>query len=279
MFVTLQAPLFHLVTAFALFACPLVGARQAMLGRADRFSAARFCSTVEAERVSVTNVASAQVALVAASPAASARDLSSLRLVSCGGAPLDAAALRAVVSRCGCPFFHEYGCTEAGGKITVALPSPSLSAAVGCDEKSRAKVAPAELERRLAFAGSAGRPFAGVTVHLLKPGVGGGCGGDDAAAFVPVPAPGSVSAAGEVVVRGVSVIPRYFSRAGGGVTATDDGGAGCFVDGFFRTGDVGVWDATSCDASTLVLLDRVKDTSARASLSSRLALPPLISGF
>ena len=76
----------------------------------------------ERERVSVTNLASTMVTLLLSNPALRAADLSSLRLLSCGGSPLPPANVTAATAAFGCRFFVSYGMTETCGKIAVSLP-------------------------------------------------------------------------------------------------------------------------------------------------------------
>ena len=76
----------------------------------------------ERERVSVTNLASTMVTLLLSNPALGRADLSSLRLLSCGGSPLPPAAVAAALAAFGCRFFMSYGMTECCGKIAVSLP-------------------------------------------------------------------------------------------------------------------------------------------------------------
>ena len=78
------APMFHLVDAFAIFAITLVGGRHVILRQWDT---AKALAAIERERVSVTNVASTMLTLMASNPLITSTDLSSLRLLSAGGSP------------------------------------------------------------------------------------------------------------------------------------------------------------------------------------------------
>ena len=48
-------------------------------------------------------------------------DLSSLELLSCGGAPLNRATTEKALAVFGCEFFLSYGMTESCGKISMSL--------------------------------------------------------------------------------------------------------------------------------------------------------------
>ena len=126
------APLFHLVTAFAIYACPLVGCRHVVL--LPPFSAAGLVEAIARERVSVANLASTMVQLLVTAAAApgggtggdqapllATADVSSLRVLSCGGSPLPDAAVKAAVARLGCPFFVSYGSALASSNTQHML--------------------------------------------------------------------------------------------------------------------------------------------------------------
>ena len=75
----------------------------------------------ERERISVTNLASTMVTMLVSNPALPATDLSSLRLVSCGGSPLPPATVAAAIAAFRSQFFVSYGMTECCGKIAMSL--------------------------------------------------------------------------------------------------------------------------------------------------------------
>ncbi len=104
------APMFHLVDAFAIYAMTLVGGRHVIM---PSFSAAETLRVIERERVSVTNLASTMALLCVNNPAAAVCDMSSVRMLSCGGSPLPAAAVRRAVAVLGAEFFMSYGMTES----------------------------------------------------------------------------------------------------------------------------------------------------------------------
>lgn len=103
------APMFHLVDAFAVFAVTAVGGRHVLL---RQFEAAAVLRTIQQERVSATNLATTMVTLLVSHPAAAAADLSSLRIVTCGGSPLPAAVAHRAVAFFGCEFAQSYGACD-----------------------------------------------------------------------------------------------------------------------------------------------------------------------
>ena len=122
------APLFHLVDAYAVFAITWVGGRHVILPAFDGRSVA---AAVGERRVTVSNVASTMVTLLLADAAVRRADFSSLELLSCGGAPLAPATVRAAVATFGCEFFLSYGMTECCGKIAMSLVDAAVRAELG----------------------------------------------------------------------------------------------------------------------------------------------------
>ena len=144
------APMFHLVDAFAVYAVTAVGGTHVLR---PTFDAAVALGTIETEGVTVFNVASTMVALMCANPAIARADLTSMRLLSCGGSPLAEALARRATSVFGCEFFLSYGMTECCGKISMSMLEPELRAA--------------PLARQMAVACTSGRPFRLQTVRVV----------------------------------------------------------------------------------------------------------------
>ena len=113
------APMFHLVDAYAVFSVTWVGGTHVFPTR--NFSAESTLELIEAHRVTVTNMASTMATLLLSHPTCAERDLTSLQLLSCGGAPLSAAVMQRAMAVFQCEFFLSYGMTECCGKISMSL--------------------------------------------------------------------------------------------------------------------------------------------------------------
>jgi acyl-coenzyme A synthetase/AMP-(fatty) acid ligase len=113
--------MFHLVDAYAMYSITLAGGAHAFVAGAPAFSAAAVLDAIATERVTVSNVASSMISMLLTEHSASARDLSSLELLSCGGSPLAPALVATALATFGCEFFLSYGMTECCGKISMSL--------------------------------------------------------------------------------------------------------------------------------------------------------------
>jgi fatty-acyl-CoA synthase len=84
----------------------------------ETLDAERALATIERERITVMTGVPILWERMAASPRFAAADLTSLRVASTGGAPVPAVLLEAYVHK-GIGIVQTYGCTEAGGYITI----------------------------------------------------------------------------------------------------------------------------------------------------------------
>jgi fatty-acyl-CoA synthase len=190
-------PIFH-ANAWGLpYTTALAGAKLVLPGRDT--SAEGLAKLIEAERVT----------LAAGVPTVFARllsefddrhDLSSLRRIMCGGAPVPRSLAAQFVSH-GIDFFQGWGMTEMSPTGTATLIRPGDPVA----EEQGSIV-------------SAGIPSAGVELRLV---------GEDGDVL-----PWNGVAAGEVEARGPWVIEAYLDP-------DDDSNASRFHDGWLRTGDLG----------------------------------------
>ena len=211
------APMFHLADAWANLAITAVGGRHAVL---ERFAPEAALALLAGERVTVTNLIPTMLNLMVKHPAIADCDLSSLRLILSGGAPIAPALVRQVMQAFGCRYVQTYGMTETSPFLTLGL-LPAHLEQLG-------------EERVLAYRAKTGRPFAGVELRVV------------AADGRPVAADGR--AVGEIQVRGPTVTPGYWRRPA-------EDAAAFTADGFLRTGDLATVDAEGF----VDIVDRAKD--------------------
>ena len=210
------APMFHLADAWSTFAVSFAGGRHAFL---PRFSGEAAFSLIEEARVSVTNMVPTMLNLMLHEDAASRRDLSSMRLLLSGGAPIAPELVRRLEALFGCTYAQTYGLTETSPYLTVSLPTPA-QLELSVEERARARA-------------RTGRPFGGIELKLV----------DEGGREVPA----DDRSVGEILARGPWVFSGYWERP--------EETAAAFTDGWFRTGDL----ATRDSFGSYRIVDRKKD--------------------
>ncbi len=167
------APMFHLGDGASTYAVTWVGGRHTFLAAFDPEEVMRM---VAETRTTVLMLVPTTISSLIDHPAVSRADLSSIRIVLHGAAPIAEDLLSKAIRVLGCSFAQGYGMTEASPMLTVLANEERL---VG-DVRLR----------------SAGREIVGVEVKVVRP---------DGAAC----APGEV---GEVVARGPNITQGYWNK-------------------------------------------------------------------
>jgi len=211
------APMFHLADAWAVFAITWVGGCHVMV---PRYDAPTVLDALSRHRVTLSNLIPTMLGDLVNHPDAAACDLSDLRLLMSGGAPMAPALVRRVLDTFGCDYVQTYGMTETSPYLTLSLLHPHLRAL--------------PRDERLVYIAKTGRPFKTVELRVVD------------ADGRPVAPDGQQ--VGEIQVRGASVTPGYWNRP-------DATAAAFTADGFLRTGDLAVLDAEGY----VDIVDRLKD--------------------
>jgi long-chain acyl-CoA synthetase len=183
----------------------------------ERFDPAKAIEAIRTEGVTVLAAAPPAYVAWVGSPVGSREDFASVRVAISGAAPLSKETLAAFRERFGVEIWEGYGLTETSPALTTTAVSG------------------------VAKPGSVGRPLPGVELRLIDEE------GDDVDDGDP----------GEIVVRGPNVFSGYWGHPDetkaaflwSGDTPESTG------DGWFRTGDVGVFD----DDGDLFIVDRRRD--------------------
>ncbi|MCP4898525.1 MAG: long-chain-fatty-acid--CoA ligase [bacterium] len=210
------APMFHLADAWATWAITQVGGRHVMVGRFEPEAA---LSTMAETGVTLTNLIPTMLNDLVNAPNVLDFDLSSLRLIMSGGAPIAPELVCRIVATFGCEYVQTYGLTETSPYLTFSLLKPHLRQ-LPEDEQMR-------------YRSMTGRPVQGVELRVVDGN------GDD------VPADGR--AVGEILAKGDRITPGYWRLPGATAEA--------FSDGWFKTGDL----ATIESEGYLNIVDRKKD--------------------
>lgn len=149
------------------------------------FSPRRFCQLIERHGVTITSVVPTLVQILNNYRYLEQHDLSSLRYLCCGGAPLETSAVRSLMARLPhTRFVHTYGLTEASPRVTTLPPETDLS--------------------RLP---SIGKPVPGVEVRIVAENG----------------APAASGEVGELQVRGPNVMTGYYGSPGETEAVINDG--------------------------------------------------------
>ena len=200
----------------------LIGTAATLLGGAhaylSAFTVENLLQATQAGRISHTMLVPAMVRQLVDHPAtAGTGRMQTLKHVIYGSSPMDAALITAACRALPRVGWRQgYGLTETGPLISILGAAEHRSIASGGN---------------IGLAASAGRPLPGVVSRIA----------DAAGKFLP---PGAV---GEVLVQGPNISPGYFRN--------EAETAAAFINGWFRTGDIGRFD----DDGYLYLLDRAKD--------------------
>ncbi len=210
------APMFHLADAWAVFAVTWVGGRHVMV---PRFDAEAALSAVQQHRITLSNLIPTMLNLMVKHPRVEQFDLSSLRVVLSGGAPIAPELVRRVMQVFGCDYIQTYGMTETCPYLTLSILDEHLES-----------LPP---ENRLEYKSKTGRPFKGVELRVVA---------EDGK---PVAADGRQ--VGEIQVRGPTVTPGYWNLP--------EETASAFRDGWLCTGDLAVLDGEGY----VDIVDRRKD--------------------
>jgi acyl-CoA synthetase (AMP-forming)/AMP-acid ligase II len=212
-------PFFHIYGMTVLLNAVLRA--RARLVMMPSFDLEQFLANTAQHRVTVAFIAPPVAVALAKHPLVDRYDLSSLRAVLSGAAPLDEDLGHAVADRIGCPVVQGYGMTELS-PVSHCTPFDGGKRLVG-------SVAPI---------GAAGWTAANSASKLVNPDT-----GDE----IDIPARG-LSETGELWFKGPNVMVGYLGNESATRETIDD-------DGWLRTGDLARVDSSGC----VYIVDRLKE--------------------
>ena len=218
--VMLVAPMFHALSWGLPQAAVYAGAKVVLPGRYTAADTSVLLDAILAEDATVINGAPAiyQPILDQIRTRETPADLSSLRML-CGAAEPPLSLMQGMYEQTGAEIIHGYGATETTALIALNRTKPAL-------EESLTEAEKWDLKR------CQGLPLPGLEIRIV----------DDQGRDLPHDG----HAIGEILVKGPGVATSYFKAEG---TNTS------FIDGYWRTGDVGKILPTGY----LKLTDRLKD--------------------
>jgi acyl-CoA synthetase (AMP-forming)/AMP-acid ligase II len=212
-------PFFHIYGMTVLLNAVLKA--RARLVMMPRFDLEEFLANIQNHKVTVAFIAPPVAVALAKHPLVDDYDLSTLRAVLSGAAPLDEDLGHAVADRIGCPVVQGYGMTELS-PVSHCTPFDGGKRLVG----SAAPI------------GAAGWTAANSASKLIDP---------DSGDEIDMPAEG-VSETGELWFKGPNVMAGYLGNDEATRDTIDD-------DGWLRTGDLARVDSTGC----VYIVDRLKE--------------------
>lgn len=212
-------PFFHIYGMSVLLNAVLhARARLVMMGS---FDLEEFLANIATYKVTIAYIAPPVAVALAKHPLVNKYNMSTLRAVLSGAAPLDEELGHAVVDRIGCRIVQGYGMTELS-PVSHCTPLDGGKRLIG-------SVAPI---------GAAGWTAANSESKLVDPET-----GDE----IEIPAKG-LSDVGELWFRGPNVMAGYLGNEAATRETIDD-------DGWLRTGDLARVDSTGC----VYIVDRLKE--------------------
>lgn len=210
------APLFHLADAWATFAITWVGGKHVLV---EDFEPSLVLSTLEQERITITNMIPTMLNTLVNTPGVSNYDFSNLRVVLSGGAPIASEVVRRIMETFKCDYIQTYGMTETSPYLTLSILKESLI-----------HLSP---EEQFHYKARTGRPFMGVLLKIVR---------EDGSEVSP-----DDEEVGEIIVKGDTVTEGYWNRP--------EETAAALKDGWLYTGDM----ATVDKEGYVNIVDRKKD--------------------
>ena len=221
--VLVAAPLYHIAGLSSVLTATF-GGRRIVLMR--QFDAEEWLRLVASQRVTHAFLVPTMLKHVLDRPALATTDLSSLRVLSYGAAPMPLGVIRRAIEAFPpqVQFINAFGQTETTSTVTMLGP-----------DDHRLEGSPSEIERKLQRLASIGRPLPDVEVAIL----------DSDGRALPA------GAVGEIAIRTERVMRGYYGQ--------DDATRLTLQDGWLRTRDLGWMD----DDGYVFLAGRASDLIIR----------------
>ena len=195
------SPMFHLADAWAVWSITKACAVHVMV---PSFIAETVLEAIDKHNVTLSNFIPTMLNILVNFKDVGNYDLSSMRLVLSGGAPIAKEIVRKVIDIFGCEYIQTYGLTETSPFLTMSIL------------KQEMKNLP--FEEKLRYMVTTGRPFFNVLLKVVK---------DDGKEVVP-----NEVDVGEIIVKGDTITPGYWELP--------DETEKRIVDGWLHTRDLAV---------------------------------------
>jgi len=173
------SPMFHLADAWAVWSITKVAATHVLI---PCFEPKLVLQEIEKHGITISNFIPTMLNILVNFRDVGNYDLSSLRLILSGGAPIAKEVVKKLVEIFGCGYIQTYGLTETGPFLTMSI--------LRDDMKSL------PFEEKLNYMVTTGRPFYNVELKVVK---------EDGTEVLP-----NEEDVGEIVVKGSTVTPGYW---------------------------------------------------------------------
>ena len=210
------APMFHLADAWAVFAITWVGGRHVIV---PHFDPPSVLQAIETCKVTLSNLIPTMLNMLIHTEGVEQYDLSSLRVILSGGAPIAPKLVRKTMDTFRCDYIQTYGMTETSPYLTLSILKDHLES-----------LSP---EERFRYKAMTGRPFLGVDLKVVRP---------DGKEVSP-----DGQEVGEIIVSGDTISPGYWNRP--------EETEAAFINGWLYTGDLAVREKEGY----VYIVDRKKD--------------------
>ena len=210
------APMFHLADAWATWAITWSGGTHTFV---PAFDTETVLKTIQRDKVTITNMIPTMLNALINDKNIKKYDLSSLRVILSGGAPIAPEVVKKIMECFKCDYIQTYGLTETSPYVTMSILKNNL--------KQLNK------EEQFKYKSSTGKPVIGINLKII----------DDKGS--PIPKDGKT--AGEIIVKGNSVTKGYFNLK----EETEN----AIKKGWLYTGDLANWNKEGY----INIVDRKKD--------------------
>jgi len=210
------AALFHLADAWATFAITWVGGKHVVV---EDFEPSLVLSTMEQERVTITNMIPTMLNMLVNTPGVETKDFSGLRAILSGGASIAPEVVKRIMETFKCDYIQTYGMTETSPYLTVSILKEHLTRLSS--------------QEQFVYNAKTGRPFLGVLLKVVR---------EDGTEVAS-----NGEEVGEIIVKGDIVTRGYWNRP--------EETAAALKDGWLYTGDMANID----DEGYVNIVDRKKD--------------------
>lgn len=173
------SPMFHLADAWAVWAITQVVGVHVMI---PSFDTKQVLESIAMQKVTLSNFIPTMLNLLVNDPEASNYDLSSMRVVLSGGAPIAADVIRQVIEVFGCDYIQTYGLTETSPFLTLSKLKPELKKL--------------NFDERLKYMATTGRPFCDVQLKVIR---------EDGKEVLP-----NKNEVGEIIAKSATITPGYW---------------------------------------------------------------------